>query len=211
MTTHIVWDYNGTVLDDARLSVFAVNKMLQKRALLPTDFESYIETVALPLESYYASIGITDADMQRLSDEFRAFCEQNAGMCSIFPDFRETAEYFRMHGIRSILMSSLHEDYLFEEIKKYEIDDCFDEVYGLSDKSVGSKTEIAKKFIKSSGAQPENLLFVGDLINDARLAKELGARCVLIPRGHNSRRRCENEGVVVLDSIEKLKEYIQRA
>ena len=39
--THLFWDFNGTVLDDAYTSVLAVNEMLRARGLPETNLEIY--------------------------------------------------------------------------------------------------------------------------------------------------------------------------
>ena len=38
--THIIWDFNGTVLDDVEMAVAAVNDMLDSRGLEKTNILS---------------------------------------------------------------------------------------------------------------------------------------------------------------------------
>lgn len=207
--THIIWDYNGTVLDDAAVSVTAVNEMLRERSLPLTDIDAYRETVALPLEDYYTSLGFQGADMSRLSVEFRSHCGQHPELASIFDDFYDTARNVKALGIKSILLSSLYTPFLMAEVEKYQIAGYFDRITGLNNKSVGSKLDTCKALIIEDGLSPESLLIIGDMVNDARMAKALGAHCVLIPNGHNSRRRCEQEQVAVLDCLSDVIPYIK--
>ena len=209
--THIIWDYNGTVLDDTDVSVNAVNKMLLKRGLPPTDRKAYTDTVSLPLEEYYKSIGIHDADMHRLSVEFRHYCQEDENGGHIFDDFYDAINYCRHSGISNILMSSLYSRFLDEELEKYGIRCLFDNVIGMNDTGVGSKLGNAKQFIEQNTINPANVLFIGDLVPDALTAFSLGARCVLIPRGHNSKDRCKKTGADILENLAQLKEYLQRA
>lgn len=211
MLTHIIWDYNGTVIDDVDASVAAVNDMLYTRGLPPTTKQEYTSTVSLPLENYYKGLGIVDADMGKLSLEFRMYCQKHDNLCRIFDGFYETVEFTKSLGMKNILMSSLYSVFLLSETEKYKITDCFDEIIGMSDTFVGSKYENAKNYIDKNNLDPQNILFVGDLINDAQTAKALGAQCILIPNGHNSKEKCESQGVTVVENITYIKEYIYRA
>ena len=144
MITHIIWDYNGTVADDVDASVAAVNDMLKARGLPPTTKQEYTSTVSLPLDNYYNGLGIADADMEKLSWEFRTYCQKHDNLSRIFDGFHETVEFAKAQGIKNILMSSLYIDFLKAETEKYNISDCFDEIIGKTDTLVGSKYENAK-------------------------------------------------------------------
>ena len=56
--THIIWDFNGTILDDVQLGIRCVNTMLSKRGLpvLP-DVEAYRQVFGFPIEAYYRRLG----------------------------------------------------------------------------------------------------------------------------------------------------------
>lgn len=209
MITHIIWDFNGTVLDDVDASVAAVNDMLRIRGLPETTKEKYVGSVSLPLDRYYSGIGIKNTDMSSLSEEFRRHCKKHDDLTHIFEDFYDAAEYAKSLGIKNILMSSLYIDYLYEETEKYKIREYFDDMIGMDDMLVGSKLENAKKFIERSNATPDNILFIGDMINDAQIARTLGSHCILIPNGHNSKSRCLAQEVTVVESLGYVKEYLK--
>lgn len=210
MITHIIWDYNGTVVDDVDASVAAVNEMLRVRNLPPTTKQIYIDTVSLPLENYYSNLGIKNADMSSLSCEFRDYCEKYNDRTRIFSAFYAAAEYAKQINIKNILMSSLYTKFLLEEVEKYNISEYFDEIIGMDNTLVGTKLENAKNYLNKNKICPENVLFIGDLINDAQIAKKIGANCVLIPNGHNSKQRCLSQGVTVLEDLGSLIQYLNR-
>jgi phosphoglycolate phosphatase len=53
----IIWDWNGTLLDDTELSVQTMNQMLQKRNLQQLTHASYKEVFSFPVKDYYRKIG----------------------------------------------------------------------------------------------------------------------------------------------------------
>ena len=56
--TDIVWDFNGTLLDDIRAGIDAVNEMLARRDLATIQsVEQYRELFCFPIIDYYAKLG----------------------------------------------------------------------------------------------------------------------------------------------------------
>ena len=54
---HIIWDWNGTLLDDRWLCVDAINKSLLLRNLPVIDENRYLEIFCFPVEKYYLKLG----------------------------------------------------------------------------------------------------------------------------------------------------------
>lgn len=205
----IIWDFNGTVLDDVDTSVAAVNAMLRLRGLPPTDKETYVRTLVMPLKKYYDTVGIHNADIHTLSIEFRSHSIENAHLSKIFDDFIPTIECAKSRNIKNVLMSSLYEKYLFSEIEKYNIGGYFDDIFGMKDTGVGSKFECAKNYIQNSAISPQDVLFIGDLTSDYEISKKLGCKCILVPRGHMNKARCLKTGCSVADSLAEIQKYLK--
>ena len=56
--TDVIWDFNGTILDDVAAGIASVNKMLSDRGL-PTikDEEHYRKIFRFPIIEYYRALG----------------------------------------------------------------------------------------------------------------------------------------------------------
>ena len=54
---HILWDWNGTLLDDMWLCVESLNRILKKRERPPLDEKTYKETFSFPVKKYYETLG----------------------------------------------------------------------------------------------------------------------------------------------------------
>lgn len=200
MITHIIWDYNGTIVNDVLASVEAVNFMLDNRGLEHTDIEAYKNNIDMPILNYYKTVGICD-DVSKLSIEYRQGLMNNSHLISIFEGVRDVIEAANKKGIKSILLSSLYHEYLIEEVTDYGIKDLFYIIQGMPDRYVGSKTQNAIDILNEEGILPENVLCVGDLKSDAELARSIGADCLLVDSGHMSRERLEKTGFKVVSSI----------
>ena len=94
--THLMWDFNGTIFDDAQAGIDAVNKMLSERGLpIIESREKYKEIFDFPIEDYYKGLGF---DFDRAvaflkSNGFSAFLSEKylllPGFCDVHVHFRE--------------------------------------------------------------------------------------------------------------------------
>ncbi|MEA3444049.1 MAG: HAD hydrolase-like protein [Bacteroidota bacterium] len=63
---HIIWDYNGTLLNDLDVCVDVINKVLGRRGLDKLSREAYQAVFDFPVKNYYEKIGF---DFQKESFE----------------------------------------------------------------------------------------------------------------------------------------------
>lgn len=53
----LIWDWNGTLLDDVRMCVKVMNILLDKYSLPSLSYEKYREVFNFPVKDYYARLG----------------------------------------------------------------------------------------------------------------------------------------------------------
>ena len=70
----ILWDWNGTLLDDTDACVASLNLMLERRGVKPITLEFYRREFAFPVRSFYEKIGVRleDEDWDRLATPRRS-------------------------------------------------------------------------------------------------------------------------------------------
>ena len=56
---HIIWDWNGTLLNDAWLCVEVMNLLLKRRDLKEIDLNIYQSVFGFPIIDYYRRLGFT--------------------------------------------------------------------------------------------------------------------------------------------------------
>ena len=54
--THIIWDWNGTLLNDISSSLQSVNDMLAMRGKDPIDIDFYRECIGVPIVKFYERV-----------------------------------------------------------------------------------------------------------------------------------------------------------
>ena len=184
----IVWDWNGTLLDDVAPSVAAFNALLRERGLPETDVASYRESFSFPVRPLYAKHGfdLTHEDWNALAARFHSLLMSDPGRRpadSAIPALRLAAA----GGARQWALSALRQDLLESDIAKFGMGAFFAGVYGSDNLDGATKTAQAARLardITAGGAAA-----IGDTAQDAETARACGMRCVLVSCGHQSAAR----------------------
>ncbi|MBE3126941.1 MAG: HAD family hydrolase [Candidatus Atribacteria bacterium] len=205
---HIIWDWNGTLVDDVWLVVEIMNKMLKKRNLHRIDSKKYREIFDFPVTKYYLKLGFdfSAESFEELTDEFISEYYRRFNECKLFDEAEEVLQKIRDRGISQSILSASKEDVLIEKIKHYGIDKYFCRIIGLENHYAESKVERGKKWIAKLNLNPQDVLLVGDTIHDYDVSKYIGCDCLLVANGHHNYEKLAKLGV---DVISTLKEIIQ--
>ncbi len=193
--SHILWDFNGTILNDVDIGIEAINVLLAAEGLpLLTDRETYREKFCFPIEEYYRNVGLDFSKTpysvyaHRWIDEYRAR-EKTAPLCD---GAREALEYIKALQIPQILFSATEKEMLTQQVSALGIADYFETVLGADNVYAEGKIPIGKRWIAS--VRPRKALLIGDTEHDALAAAEMGVDCVLIANGHRAPEQLRRTG-----------------
>jgi len=205
---HIIWDWNGTLINDIWLVVEIMNKMLKKRNMPGIDLKKYREIFDFPVIDYYAKLGFnfSKESFEELTVEFISEYYTRFNECKLFNEVEEVLKKIRDMGIPQSILSASKEDVLIEKIKYYGIDKYFNRIIGLENHYAESKVERGKKWIDELNLNPQDVLLMGDTAHDYDVSKHIGCDFLLVANGHYSYERLAKLGV---DVIGILKEMIQ--
>ncbi|MBE6584960.1 MAG: HAD family hydrolase [Ruminococcaceae bacterium] len=209
--THIIWDFNGTILDDIQLCINCVNVMLKKRSLPTLDsVEAYRRIMRFPVIDYYRDLGFdmkTEDYYEILAPEWVNLYLEGEESCGMMPGVLETLNAAKSAGITQIVLSATKTDQLKGQLERLGITEYFSEILGLDNFYAASKTQLAEIWRK---AHPEAVvLSVGDTDHDAALADVLGADGFLYLGGHQSAVRLSACGKTLISEIPELMPYFE--
>jgi phosphoglycolate phosphatase len=204
--THIIWDWNGTLLDDAWLCVDVMNSMLKERNLPLKSIEEYMELFDFPVKEYYKKLG-WDFDKEPFDEvgmEFINRYNERQGETRLHTDVLRVLSAFAGHGFGQSILSAREQNELIRETTSLGVFRFFEHIYGLDDHYAHGKNDVGLKLAQDLAIPKEKLLFIGDTRHDAEVAREIGIDCILIPNGHHSRKRLELIGVPLIASLNDL-------
>ncbi len=208
---HIIWDWNGTLFDDAWLCLESMNKVLARRGMAPLIAEHYREIFEFPVINYYKKLGF-DFEVEPFEISGSEFIrEYNARhhLPGLQEGARDILQAMADRGLTQSLLSAQQQETLDELIDHRGIRSFFTGIIGLDNHYAYSKVERGLAWMAALPCTPAEVLFVGDTLHDAEVAKALGCDCILIPGGHQSIRRLKQAGVPVLDSLAELGRHLR--
>lgn len=208
---YIIWDWNGTILDDLQINFEVENALLSRRGrTLIKDLEEYQEKFQFPIIKFYESLDF-DLENERFEDIAREYVlefDERFYELEIFHDAESVIREFKYKGIEQIILSQTEQRWLEKQVRVHDIDYLFTELLGAKDIYVKGKVAIALEWITRNDIDTAQVLMVGDTLHDFEVAENIGCDCILIARGHQSKGRLLETGVPVLDSIEELRRMV---
>ncbi|NLE67936.1 MAG: HAD family hydrolase [Lentisphaerae bacterium] len=201
---HVIWDWNGTLLDDAWLCVDVMNGMLCRRALPGLTPAKYEESFDFPVLDFYRRLGF-DFEREAFGQvglEFVEAYERRKGECRLRSGAASVLSEIRRSGIGQSVLSACRHERLVESIARLGLSENFSGVFGHVDDYASGKVEKGRQLARSMGCPMDRVLIVGDTVHDFDVARAMGAACLLMPCGHNSRQRLAACGAPVISSIE---------
>lgn len=200
----VLWDFNGTLVDDLDLVVRTVNAQMAKRGLPTLTVDEYRAVFQFPVEAYYRRIGVDfeSESMADLSADFFADYAPALRNCSLYPGVLDALNRIREAGIPQFVLSAMEEGMLRSMIDALGVGGYFTAVYGLAHQEGDSKVERAHALLREQEVDPCDALLVGDTVHDAEVAAAIGATPVLLAQGHQSMDRLKEIGCDVYRSVE---------
>ena len=178
---NVVWDWNGTLLNDVKVGVNTLNDMLGRRGLPLLSVEDYKEKFGFP----------------ELSVDFVETYDKYAGEVGLNEGVREVLAGIQQTGVKQYVLSALREDLLQQMLRHFQIDSRFDRACGANDIYAAGKIERGQQMLQTCPIVPEDTLMVGDTIHDAEVADALGFDCILFAGGHNNEERLQKKAPVI--------------
>lgn len=200
-TDTIVFDWNGTLLDDIEYCLSITNAMLEEFSLPQLSRSRYREIFTFPVQRYYEHLGF-DFDRHPFSElAARWMSTYTAGVASRVDLFDQTEELIAdlaRRGYRLAILTAAVESDVHDLLAHHGIDAAFDEVYGLDHCEASSKVERGRQMVASMGLDAGKTLLIGDTDHDFEVGQDLGVPTLLLADGHQSYERLRKLDCTVL-------------
>ncbi len=197
----IVWDFNGTLLDDVQACLDALNAILRTHRIAPLTREDYRRTFHFPVAEFYRGLGMMPAtpfDWEALSESFHMRYLFSKTL-ALQPGAAEAVAHFRAAGYRQGVLSALEQGILEIQLQQFGLAHAMDFICGSRNYHGASKAEAARNL-----ALQGRVLLVGDTLHDAEVAHAQGWDCILCSAGHQTAERLQAAGFPVIPSLHDL-------
>ncbi len=200
----VLWDWNGTLLDDVDLCVDALNRLLAVHGY-PQRYtlDGYRAIFGFPIEEYYRRAGFDFArhPFPELAARYMEHYIPASAACGLMPGAAQALELFQTAGARQVILSASPISTLRAQVAQCGAAGYFDRLLGLDDIYAKSKVELGLAYLRENGFAPQRAVMIGDSVHDAEVAKALGVRCVLQSAGHQAAETLRTTGVPVAPDV----------
>ena len=203
---YILWDWNGTLLDDTEAALATLNEMIAVRGGQPIGMEFYRDHFAFPVRPFYDKIGI----IARNEDEWNGIAHEYHEVYGRQPKklnpLAVTAlEMAKEAGCRQSIVSALRQDLLEADMARNGVTKYFERICGSDNLDGASKLNRARDLLaelsvphspfpipRSPFPVPHSPLpvprfvLIGDALHDKEVADALGIDCILCAQGSHA-------------------------
>ena len=187
---YILWDWNGTLLDDTEAALATLNEMIAVRGGQPIGMEFYRDHFAFPVRPFYDKIGIIAHDEDEWNGIAHEYHEVYGRQPKKLNPLAVTAlEMAKEAGCRQSMISALRQDLLEADMARNGVTKYFERICGSDNLDGASKLDRARVLLQTlSDTVPSGTHFVliGDALHDKEVADALGIDCILCAQGSHA-------------------------
>lgn len=206
---YIIYDWNGTLLDDTDICVDILNTMLSAKNLPKVSKEKYQDIFMFPIRDYYVRAGfnLESESFEEIAANFEPLYKNAYKKCNLFDGILPMLDDFNTKGIKQIVISATEIGLLREQLSYFGLTSVLNDYIALNNYYAQSKIELAKNYFAHNNIDKNCAIIVGDTLHDAEVADSIGCDCVLFSGGHQSIEKLKTSGKTVLSSISEIKKH----
>lgn len=200
--THLVWDWNGTLLDDLSLVVSSTNEAFTSVGGRPVDADEHRRLFRRPVAEFYAEILERAIDEEEFGKLDRIFHDAyRLGLTDMRLAADASAALKQWSGTQSLLSMWFHSE-LVPAIDTYGLAGAFTRVDGLRAELGGHlKAGHLAEHLAGLGLTGDQVVLIGDSLDDAAAADSVGGEIVLYSGGFTDPSRLRASGRPVADTL----------
>jgi len=208
---HVIWDWNGTLINDAEYCSKIIAGLLYKHGLKKLSFKEYREHFCFPVERFYEKLGLKGRGVSfaETSKNFIEEYERGWKGCCLHNKAEYILKKFYKLGIKQSIITAGDKRLIGNYVSHFGISHYFESLVGTENILAAGKIGVAKRYMTNAGLDGSNVVVIGDTVHDAEVAKEIGADILLYANGHNSVQRLSLTKAVIIKDLVEVSGYVQ--
>ncbi|PSL04719.1 phosphoglycolate phosphatase-like HAD superfamily hydrolase [Haloactinopolyspora alba] len=204
---HVVWDWNGTLFDDFDITVRAASAACVEIGAGPVDHDTYRRSFTRPVRSFYERLigrGLVDDEWHALAEVYHAHYRRLLPNARLRGEAVDVLARLADAGVTQSLLSMSEHDELLEIVGAHGIGETFLVVEGAHPETrAASKHEALRRHVagleqyRGMPVRAEDVVLIGDTLDDSEAAASVGAACVLLADGSYDPAHASERGLAV--------------
>ncbi len=208
--THVIWDFNGTILDDVGIGIESTNQLLRARNLPEIrDVEHYRSIFGFPIKEYYRRCGFNfsvDDYESVLAPQWVEEYNKREHKSSLCIGVHDALRLLQRAGIRQSILSASDSRMLYSQVRRLGIADYFEHIIGCDNFFAYGKTELCVDFVRLHPEQ--HFILLGDTTHDHEVACAAGIDCALVLTGHMNTQMLKATNAPLFENAMEFSKYI---
>lgn len=201
----MVWDWNGTLLNDNHAVLAAVNEVCAGFGRPGLNWGEWQAAYARPMRVSYEQIlqrALDEEEWARVDKLYHERYDALLHTCELASGTLDVLRACTDSGRTQSLLSMWFHARLTPTVEQYGLTTYFTRVDGLSgDVGGGSKAESLVRHLEAQQLDPASVVLIGDVVDDGLAAQAAGTQCVLVSTGAMTTEALQATGAPVTDSI----------
>jgi len=206
MIRNIIFDWSGTLVDDLPAVWKATNYVLVQAKRAEMSLEEFRAEFCLPFTLFYDR-HTPNVPLKQLEAWFHSHFVQVQNSVRELPHARQFLEFCRDRGLRTFLLSTVHEDYFAVQAGTTGFDKFLDKPY----LGVWDKRKKIHEILEDNGLAPRETLFIGDMQHDIETARHGGVHSCAVLTGYNTLGQLRAaEPDLIVEHLRELRELLDQ-
>jgi phosphoglycolate phosphatase len=181
MIRNVIFDWSGTLVDDLPAVLQATNYVLAQAEREQLTLEQFRAEFCLPFKKFYDR-HVPHISMPQLETWFHSSFRQAQDSVVPLPHARDFLEFCRQRGLRTFLLSTVHDTHFQVQAKNSDFAQYLERCYtGVLDKS-----KVIHQILEENKLHPDETIFIGDMQHDIDTARHGGIGSCAVLTGYNS-------------------------
>lgn len=201
---HVVWDWNGTLLDDLEVVLGAVNVAMATLDGPPVDGDIYRTHFTRPIQHFYEGLlgrSISESEWHLLNDTYHEAYYSQVHDAPLAFDALDALARVDGLGWNQSLLSMTPQARLEWVVADHGLFDRLQPVTGLPGQTGGLKAEHMELHLDRQNLVGPQVAVIGDTPDDVTAARAVGAVAILYDSGSHHREQLDEVGVPVVNSL----------
>ena len=206
MIKHVIWDWNGTLVDDVGLCVSILNKCLLDHRKERVSVNEYRNKFFFPVSKFYSTLGLpSNGPMYaELASKYIQEYRNRFTECKLHANGLNVVTELTKSKISQSILSAGSQDDIENFTSYYGIDAWMSSVDGANNVEARGKEDRALAHFNKLGMNADQIILVGDTLHDWEVGKLIGCKVVLLKVGHVSEKRLREVPVPVIGSLDEI-------
>jgi len=203
---NIIWDWNGTIVNDAYLFVEIMNHTLTKYNLKNITINDYKTKFCFPIKTYWKNLGFNfdDSTFNTMNHEFIKLYKKHMQKPMLQNQIIDVLKYAQNQSINQFILSASEHTILNKLIQYYKIENYFKDVVGVDNLNACGKKKLGINLVEKYNIDTNKTIVIGDTEYDSMVAKSIGCKAILVSFGHIDGKRLQNTGDMIINSYNDL-------